>query len=30
LILPDPTAMGVGLSHGSRTPSGKRAWRTAE
>ena len=31
LILPDPTAIGVGLSHASRTPRGSaEAWRTAQ
>ena len=30
LILPDPTAIGVALSHGSRTPRRCGEWRTAE
>ena len=30
LILPDPTAIGVGLSHASRTPPNEGAWRTAQ
>jgi hypothetical protein len=30
LILPDPTAIGVGLSHASRAPGGARERRTAQ